>query len=185
MVSTLELWLPILLSAVAVFIVSSLIHMVLKFHWNDFSAVPSEDEFMDAMRPLGLSPGEYVFPKASDPKQMEEAGFKEKLAKGPVGLLTVMSSEMEMGKSLFLWFLYCILMGMFAAYLSGRALGPGADYLAVFRFVGASAFGGYALALLQNSIWFKRGWVSTMKHVLDGFIYACLTAGIFAWLWPA
>jgi len=93
-------------------------------------------------------------------------------------------SGFGMGKSLVLWFLYCLLIGLFAAYLAGRALGPGAHYLSVFRFVGAAAFGGYALALLQNSIWYKRAWASTLKSMMDGFIYALLTAGIFGWLWP-
>jgi hypothetical protein len=185
MVPALTLWLPILLSAVFVFILSSIIHMVLKYHRSDFKGVPSEDAVMDALRPFNIPHGEYVLPYASDPKAMETPEFKAKLEKGPVAFLTVMSGDFQMGKSLVLWFLYCILMGFFAAYLSGRALGPGASYLEVFRFVGASAFGGYALALLQNSIWYKRGWIPTLKSVFDGFLYALVTAGTFGWLWPA
>jgi len=47
MVSIVSLWLPILLSAAAVFILSSIIHMVLKYHNNDFKALPSEEPVMD------------------------------------------------------------------------------------------------------------------------------------------
>ena len=121
-----------------------------------------------------------------DTRTAEEiyADAKAKLDKGPVAFLTVMSGGFETGKSLVLWFLYCILIGMFAAYLAGRALGPDAHYLAVFRFVGAASFGAYALGLLQNSIWYKRDWSTTLKSVFDGFVYAVLTAGIFGWLWP-
>ncbi len=184
MVSTLELWLPVLVSAVVVFIASSVIHMVLTYHRSDFKGVPSEDEVMEALRRFNIPPGEYVLPHCENPKEMEEPEFKAKMEKGPVAFLTVMPRGFDTGRSLVLWFLYCILIGMFAAYLAGRALGPDAHYLAVFRFVGAASFGAYALALLQNSIWYKREWMTTLKSMFDGFIYACLTAGIFGWLWP-
>ncbi|MBW2258413.1 MAG: hypothetical protein JRI25_27990 [Deltaproteobacteria bacterium] len=77
------------------------------------------------------------------------------------------------------------LLGIFAAYVAGRALEPGAHYLAVFRFAGCMAFVGYALALWQNSIWYKRAWSTTLKSSFDGLVYALLTAGTFGWLWPA
>ena len=184
MVGALSLWLPILVSAVVVFIASSVIHMVLTYHRSDFKAVPSEDEVMEALRPFNIPAGDYVIPRPENPKQMDEPEFKEKLEKGPVAFMTVMSGDFGMGKSLVLWFVYCIVIGLFAAYMAGRALGPDAHYLAVFRFVGAASFGGYALALLQDSIWYKRSWATTLKSMGDGFIYACLTAGVFGWLWP-
>ena len=90
-----------------------------------------------------------------------------------------------MGKSLVQWFVFCLLVSVFAAYLTSRALGPTADYLAVFRFAGTTAFGGYALALIEDSIWYHRKWSTTWKNVFDGFIYALVTAGVFGWLWPA
>ena len=83
-----------------------------------------------------------------------------------------------------MWFVYSILVSFFAAYITGRALGPTADYLAVFRFVGATAFMGYSLALLQNSIWYKRSWRTTLLSMFDGLVYGLLTAGTFGWLWP-
>ena len=89
-----------------------------------------------------------------------------------------------MSKSLTLWFLFIIVVNLFAAYVTGRALDPGADYLTVFRFVGTTAFMGYSLALLQQSIWFRRNWGSTAKSMFDGLVYALLTAGVFGWRWP-
>jgi hypothetical protein len=76
-------------------------------------------------------------------------------------------------------------VSFFAAYIGGRALGPSADYLEVFRFTGCTAFIGYGLALLQNSIWYKRNWGATLKSVFDALVYGLLTAGAFGWLWPA
>jgi hypothetical protein len=185
MVSILSLWLPIVLSAVLVFIVSSVIHMVLTYHRSDFAPLPDEDAVMDALRPFNLPQGEYVMPYANSSKQMNDPEFKARLEKGPVAFLTVFSTDFQMGKSLVLWFLYCGLIGVFAAYMTGRALGPGAHYLEVFRFAGAAAFGGYGLALLQNSIWYKRRWATTFKAMADSLAFALVTAGAFGWLWPA
>jgi hypothetical protein len=85
---------------------------------------------------------------------------------------------------LVLWFLYCAIVGVFAAYVAGRALPAGAEYLRVFRFAGVTAFVGYTLALWQMSIWYRRAWSTTIKATVDGLIYALLTAGTFGWLWP-
>lgn len=186
MVSILSLWIPVLLSAVIVFAVSSIIHMLLRYHRNDFGKVPSEDGVMEALRSFNIPPGEYVIPCAGSPEVMRSAEFIEKTTKGPVAFMTVMKSgKPAMGKSLIQWFIYCVVVGIVAAYIAGRALGPDAHYLAVFRFVGCTAFVGYALALLQNSIWYKRKWSTTLKTMFDGLIYALLTAGTFGWLWPA
>lgn len=186
MVPTMSLLIPILVAAVLVFVVSSIIHMMLNYHKNDFRQVPSEDAVMDALRPFDIPPGDYVVPCPGSSKAMKSPEFQEKVNEGPVAFMTVLpNGQVSMGSSLVQWFIYCILVGLFAAYVTGQALGPGADYLSVFRFAGATAFGGYALALLQNSIWYKRAWSATLKSVFDGFVYALVTAGVFGWLWPA
>ena len=185
MVSVMSLWLPILLSAVIVFVVSSIIHMLLPYHRSDFRKIPSEDEVMEALRKFNIPPGDYVIPRAGSPKEMGTPEFIEKTTKGPVAFMTVMpSGPPSMTGSLVQWFIYSIVVGVFAAYIAGRALEPGAHYLEVFRFAGATAFVGYAIALLQNSIWYKRPWSTTLKSVFDGFVYALMTAGTFGWLWP-
>jgi len=186
MVPVLSLWLPILLSAVLVFVVSSIIHMVLTYHRNDFDKLPAEDEVMEALRKFDLPPGNYVIPHAGSPKAMSSPEFIEKTTKGPVAFMTVMpSGPPSMTRELVQWFGYSVIVGIFAAYIAGRVLGPGAQYLAVFRFVGTAAFLGYALALFQNSIWYKRKWSATIKSAFDGLVYALVTAGTFGWLWPS
>lgn len=185
MVPVLSLWIPILLSAVIVFVVSSIIHMVLTYHQNDLGRLPKENEVMDALRRFGLPPGDYVVPCAGSAAERKKPEFVEKMQKGPVLLMTVLpSGPPTMATSLILWFLYSVVVGIFAAYVAGRALGPGAHYLAVFRFAGTTAFVGYSLALLQNSIWYKRNWGMTLKSMFDGLLYGLLTAGTFGWLWP-
>lgn len=185
MVPVLSLWLPILVSAVIVFVASSIIHMVLPFHRSDYRKLSSEDEAMEALRKFRIPPGDYLVPCAGSPKEMNAPAFVEKVTKGPVAVMTVMpSGRPSMGPRLAQWFIYCVVVSIFAAYIAGRALQPGAHYLSVFRFAGCTAFVGYALALWQNTIWFRRNWVVTLKSTIDGLIYGLLTAGTFGWLWP-
>ncbi len=179
------LWLPILLSAVIVFVASSLIHMALPWHKSDYPKMPNEDKVMDVLRPLAIPPGDYMMPRPSSRAEMRSPQFAEKFKRGPVVMMTVMpSGSMAMGKQLTMWFGYAVVVGIFAAYVAGRALPPGTPYLAVFRFAGVTAFIGYALALWQMSIWYRRAWITTVKATVDGLIYALLTAGTFGWLWP-
>jgi hypothetical protein len=179
------LWLPILLSSIFVFVVSSLIHMASPWHKNDFPRLEKEDELRTALRPLAIPPGDYMIPRPATRQDMRTPEFAEKMKNGPIIVMTVLpNGPMSMGKSLAGWFVYLIVVGLFSGYITGRALPPGADYLQVFRFVGATAFIGYALALWQMSIWYGRAWTTTIKNSIDGLIYALLTAGTFGWLWP-
>ncbi len=185
MVALSMLWLPILLSAVIVFVASSIIHMALPWHKNDYLAVPDQDKVMDALRPFGIPPGDYMLPRCATMEEMKTPEFREKLNKGPVAIMTVMpNGQWSMGRNLVLWFLYSVVVSFFAAYIASHALPPGAHYLRVFQLVGATAFIGYALALWQMSIWYRRAWSTTLKATVDGLIYALLTAGVFGWLWP-
>jgi hypothetical protein len=185
MVPLMSLVIPILVSAVIVFVASSIIHMALPFHRNDLRRLPKEDEVIDALRRFNLPPGDYVIPCAGSPADMKKPEFIEKMKKGPIVFMTLAPGRPpSMGTSLLLWFLYSVVVSFFAAYVAGRALEPGARYLAVFRFAGVTAFIGYSLALLQNSIWYKRNWGTTLKSMLDGLVYGLLTAGTFGWLWP-
>jgi hypothetical protein len=176
---------PILVSAVIVFIASSILHMVLPVHRNDWRKLPSEDGVLDALRRLNIPPGDYLAPHAGSHDAMKKPEFVDKMKKGPIVILTLgPGGGVSMGRNLLLWFIYVLVVSVFAAYIAGRALGPGANYLEVFRFAGATAFAGYSLALLQNSIWYMRNWGMTIKSMADGLVYGLLTAGTFGWLWP-
>jgi hypothetical protein len=179
------LWLPILLSAVIVFVASSLIHMVRPFHRSDYRKLPDEENVLDALRSAGATPGRmYIFPYTTH-KEMKSPEAMEKFKHGPIGMMTLRpNGAPAMGKFLVQWFLYCIVVGIFVAYLTGRTRAAGTPYLEVFRVAGASAFLAYSVALIQDAIWRGQSWGVTFKHVVDGFIFALLTAGTFSWLWP-
>lgn len=180
-----NLWLPILLSAVGVFVVSSLVHMALKYHQSDYRRLPHEKEVLDTLRGENLEPGNYVFPYCQHGAEMKSPEMQEKYRVGPVGILTIRpSGPIAMGKFMGLWLAYCVLVSIFVAYLASRTLAPGIVYLAVFRFVGTVAFMAYGLSNLVDSIWKSQPWATTAKNVFDGLLYALVTAGVFGWLWP-
>jgi hypothetical protein len=179
------LWLPILVSAVIVFVMSSIIHMATPWHKNDYPKMPHEDEVMDALRPLGIPPGDYMVPRATTHDAMRSPEFAEKLRKGPVMIVTMLpTGPFSMGRNLGLWFVYLVVVGTFAACVAGRSLAAGADYRSVFHSVAVTAFLGYTVALWQMWIWYRRSLSITVKATIDGLVYALLTAGTFGWLWP-
>ena len=186
MVYLTSLWLPILLSAVIVFVVSFVIHMFLPYHRSDFWKVPGEEGVMDALRPFDVPPGDYVLPHADGPEGLKSEEFKAKVNKGPTWFITVVDPRTfgSMAPQLVQWFAYMLLVGCVSAYLAGRMVGGGGDYLDVFRITGTVAFASYSMALMQNSIWYKQRWSTTFKSMFDGLIYAALTGGVFGWLWP-
>jgi hypothetical protein len=179
-----SLWVPILVSAVFVFVASSILHMVIPWHKSDYRALPDEAKVLDAFRAWGVPPGDYMAPRPSTPEDMRSPAFKEKMQKGPVLILTVIPGGGSFASNLAMWFVYTLAIGVFAAYIAGRALPPGAHYLQVFRFAGATAFLGYSAALWQSSIWYRRSWLTTFKLTVDGLLFGMLTAGTFGWLWP-
>lgn len=185
MVALSALWMPILLSAVLVFLASSVIHMASPWHKSDYPRYAGEDNVLDALRPLNIPPGDYFMPRATSMQEMKSPAFTERMKRGPVLLMTVMpNGVMNMGRSLSLWFVYSVVVAFFAAYVASRALGTGAEYLRVFQLVGATVFLAYSAALWHVSIWYHRAWALSIKASVDGLIYACLMGGAFGWLWP-
>jgi hypothetical protein len=180
-----SLLLPILLSAVFVFIASSIIHMATPWHAGDYRRVPNEDAVAASLRAHAVPPGDYMMPRPASMKEMSSPEFIEKRRQGPVMVFTMMpSGTMSMTSNLVQWFVYLLAVGLFTAYVAGLALGRGAEYMPVFRLVGATAFMGYALALAQMSVWYRRNWGTTLRSMVDGLVYALITAGVFGWLWP-
>lgn len=184
MVSLTALWLPILLSAVIVFVASSIMHMLLTYHQSDYRQLPDEDKTLTALRAAGLKPGQYIFPFCNH-KEMKSPAAIERYKQGPVGFLTIMpSGPPAMPKFLIQWFVYCLVIGFFVAYLAAHTLASGTHYLTVFRVVGTAAFLGYGLGHISNGIWKGQTCSATIKEVVDGLVYGLLTAGTFGWLWP-
>lgn len=184
MVPLIALWFPILLSAVAIFFVSSIMHMLLPYHQSDYQRLPDEEKVLAGMRAADLKPGYYHFPFGTH-KEMKSPAMVEKYKRGPVGLMAVFpSGPPAMQKFLGLWFVYCLIVSIFAAYLTGRTVAPGSPHLAVFRLACTAAFLAYGVGQLPNGIWRGQPWSVTIKEIFDGLVYGLVTAAIFSWLWP-
>ena len=185
MVTLGSLLVPIVLSAVLVFIASSIIHMVLKYHNKDYSPLPNEDAVRAAMRAGNPPPGQYIIPYCPDMKDMEKPEVKQKYIDGPVGVLNLMRPGVpKMGTYLSQWFVFILVVSFFIAYIAAHSLPAGARYLEVFRVVGAIGFLAYAAGQLPAAIWMGKPWKVAWKEAFDGLVYGLVTAGTFGWLWP-
>jgi hypothetical protein len=177
------LWLPILVSAVLVFVASSLVWNVLAAHKWHIRGLPDEAAFSEALARQAAPPGQYSIPYSA--AGMKDPAFAEKLAKGPVALLVVRKAGLpNMAQFLGSWFLYLLLVSYAVAFVCGQTLPRGTPYLLVFRVAAAVAFAAYSFGQIPNAIWWGRPWKSALKEFADGLLYALLTAGTFGWLWP-
>ncbi len=185
MVTLDALWLPILVSTVLVFVASSLVWMVLPHHRSDVKGLADEAAVMEAIGHQALAPGLYNFPHAATPKDMQHPEFQDKMAKGPVGMISVWpKGPINMGKSMGQWVTYVLVISIVVAYVTGRTLGAGASFPAVFRLSGTVASLAYASAIVPSAIWWGRPWSVTWKEVADGIVYGLLTGASFGWLFP-
>ena len=175
-----NLWLPVLLTAIALFIASSVCWTVLPHHENDFEKADSEDELMSSIRQLNLKPGKYMFPfmKHSEQSQQE---MIDKYTAGPRGTLVLWDMP-NMGRNLGLTFVFFLLIAIVTAYIGWEALGADAGFLKVFQIIGALSVLVHCSSGQLNAIWFPR---KTSMDFVDGIAYGIITGLIFALLWPA
>jgi len=181
-----ELWLPIVIATVIVWIASGLIHMALKYHNSDYQRLGNEDEVMAAIRNGNPQQGLHAFPFCLDMNEMKNPEMQARFDQGPVGFLLIRPSGMPaMGPLMGQQIAHFLIGIVFVAYCATLALVPGAAYLEVFRFVMTAGFLAFGWASIPYSIWYGFQWSVTFKYLLDAAIYGALIAGTFAWLWPA
>jgi hypothetical protein len=184
MAHILTLWLPILLSAVGVFIASSIMHMVLPYHRSDYKQVPNEEVVLAPLRAAKLPPGLYTFPYCTH-KDMNTPEKQEKFKQGPVGLMTLFPNQPPaMPKFLGLWFVFCLLVSVFVAYLTYHGVPTGSRHRTLLHVSGTAAFLGYGLARFSDGIWRGAPWGNVAKEMFDALIFAIVTAVIFMFFWP-
>ncbi len=183
MVSLASLWLPILVSAVGVFIASSIFWMALPHHKTDWRKLPNEDAFLNAVRSQGIGGGMYMFPGCA-PADLKTPEAQERFKKGPWGSITLLGAPPNMGKALPLWLLHLVIVSVLVAYVIGHALGAGEPFKHVFRLASAMAWVAYAGGAMPGTIWEGKPSSFAAKAIVDGLVYALITGAIFGWLWP-
>ncbi len=181
--SFLHLWLPVVVSAVVVFVLSAASHMVLPWRRNEWGRITEFGPVQAALR--GLAPGLYAFPAAADPKEQMSKEWMDRWAEGPSGWLTLAPPRrISMGRNMALSFLVFLAVALLCAYMAWHALGPAAHARAVFRLVGTIGFMSFGVGSAFNSIWYHRPWRAYASDVVDALLFGLAMAAAFAVLWP-
>lgn len=179
-----QLWIPILASAVLVFIASSVIHMLIKWHQSEYRGFSNEDAVRSAIRAGNAAPGQYVVPYCRDMKEMAAPEMQAKFVEGPNAFITLRApGAPNMGRPLMLWFLYIVGIGVITAYVASKTLHADATFWQVCRVASVLPFIAYCGGSVQMGIWMGKPWASVARDILDGFIYGAITGLTFAWLW--
>ncbi len=185
MVEWSQLLLPALLATGLVFVASSLIHMVLKLHNPDYKKLSNESEVGAAIRKGAPAPGQYIMPHCLEGKDAGSPEMAQKFAEGPNVVMWIRpNGGFKLGPFLGKWIVYSFLVSLISGYVAHSALPSTTEYLKVFQVVGAAAWLAYSWAGPADSIWKGKPWAITIRGMFDGLVYAGLTAGAFAWLWP-
>lgn len=179
-----SLLLPIVLSAVAVFVLTMIIHMT-PWHKGDYIRLPDEDGVMKALRPFNLPPNDYMVPHPGSTEYMKSPEYDAKRDAGPVMILTVApSGPWKIGQMMGLWFLFTLVVSASTACVVGLIVPPGGNRHVVFHHIAVIALLAYAMGVVPMSIWYHRKWATTFRTVLDSLLYALATGWIFWLLWP-
>jgi hypothetical protein len=177
-----SLWLPIILSGVALFFASWAAWMLLPHHKGEWNGLPDEEGVMAALRKFNIPPGQYNFPHACSHGEMNSDDFKRRKEAGPCGFLTVFGRWPNMGLNMLCTVLFFIIANFVIGYLAGSEIPPGKNFMHIFRFVGTAGILTYGTANILNGIWFGRKMIA---DIVDGIVYGLITGLIFAALWPA
>jgi hypothetical protein len=178
------LWLPIVLSAVVVWIVATMAWVVLPHHKKDYIGLDDENGFMEYVKRSGIEPGNYLFPDFRDPQVMKSERIDKVMKEGPVGHLSVWPTPLSMGSKMVTTFFVYLAVSILIAYLTRVAIPGAASFGRVFQVAATAGILAYSFSSIPNAIWFgsyKRTIVATL---VDGVLFGAIIGAIFAWRWP-
>jgi hypothetical protein len=175
---------PILVAAVAVFVLSLIIQTAMPWHKRDFGNVPDDDAVLDAIRQFNIPPGDYLVPSPRLPDGRRNPDFVAKWATGPSVMMTVIPPSANMGRYMAQWFGFTALVALIAGWVTGTIVGRGRSDHAVFHYGAIVTFLSYSLGAWPLSIWYHRKWSTALKSAFDAILYGVTTGLVFAWMWP-
>lgn len=179
------LWIPIVVSAVAVFMASFVAWVVIGHHNPDWKELPEEGGTIDYLQKSCTKPGQYMFPMARTKEQMDDPTKQQRMTSGPWGTVNVWSGPVSMGSNLLKTFTFYLLTSFFIGYLATLALDPGAGFSKVFQVTGTAGILAYAFGVVPNAIWFGRHLRPLVMDVIDGVCFGLITGVVFGALWPS
>jgi hypothetical protein len=178
-----SLWIPILLAAVAVFVVSFVCWMVLPLHKHDFTPMADDGPLRSAVRGVGLKPGRYMFPFARDAASRKSKEFMAKYEEGPTGIITIFR-PMNMGVNMLLTFAVFLAATFLIGYLLSITLQRGNDFWRVFQVATTIGVLTYSFSQVPYQIWYQATRANKIACFVEGVVYGITTGLVFALLWP-
>jgi hypothetical protein len=180
-----ELAVPTLVAGGLVWIASAVSWMALPHHHGEYRALPDEAALREALRAQRLARGQYIFPHLPRWEEAETEAGREKFEQGPVGFLTIMPNRLpSISRHMLLTLLHYLIVSSGIAWAASLMLPPGAPYAAVFRPIAVMALLAHGAGVIPEAIWYGKPWGNTLRALLDAALFALLTAGAFAGLWP-
>jgi hypothetical protein len=179
-----QLWLPILVSSIVVFVASSLAWMVLPHHKADVKPYPDEQALRDHLAQVKPPPGAYMWPCCGTPDEMKSEEFKARFNAGPWGNMTLLGAKPNFARNLVLIFVFYVVVGIFVGYITSLARATGAPFIDVFRVAGAVGVLAYCAGSIPNAVFFGKPGRFIFTDLVDGVVYGLLTGLVFGWLWP-
>lgn len=180
----LPLWLPIVLSAVVVWIASLIASTALPHHKKDFVALPDEDGFAGDMRRRGIPPGNYLFPDFRGREAMKSAKVAKALNEGPVGHLIVWKTPLTMGDKMLGTLLVHLVVCTLIAYLTRVAIPGPAPFLKVFQVATTAGILAHCFSFIPAALWWGSYKRTIVANVVDGVVFGVMIGAIFGWRWP-
>jgi hypothetical protein len=177
------LWLPVLLSAAAIWVISTIVGMALPHHKQDWIGIPDEDGFMDYIRRSGIKPGNYLFPDFRSREALKSEKVETALKAGPVGHLSVWNTPVTMGGKMVATFIVYLVVSILIAYLTRVALPGAAPFAKVFQVAATAGVLAYCFASIPNALWFGAYKRTIVASIIDGIVFGLITGAIFACLW--
>lgn len=179
-----DLWLPILITCFVVFFASSIMWMLLPHHKKDILFLKDKEApFFETLNALNLTPGLYMYPGCDGADYKTDEG-KAKWNAGPWGTLNVYPARPNFGMNLAKTFIAYSIITIMVAYITGINLAPGAEYMEVFRVAGTTAILGHCMGSIVGDTFLGKPKRFMITCFIDGLVYAMITAGILASMWP-
>lgn len=175
----LSLWIPVVATALATMILSTLAWTLLPHHKPDMQEHPNADELAEQVRASDVPPGNYYFPAYGTPKA--PGPF---IKAGPWGNLKIYPSAPNMGRNIALTFLTLLVVAVFVGYITAQACSPGSDTSRVFQIAMTTAVLCHVFGGALNGIWFGKRLRFFITDAIDGLVYSAATGACFALLWP-
>lgn len=182
-VTLLELWLPIVLGALAMFLLSFVFWMLMKHHYGDFRALPQEDGLVEALD--GAPAGQFRFPWCGTPEEMADPAFQERYNNGPKGFVVVLPrGPFAMGAGLGKTLLFCLVVTAAVGYVATIGLTRESAGMDVLRLTSTVTWLTACGAHGWSVIWMGRDRGQTLRDVLDSLGYGLAVGALFMQFWP-